>query len=51
MSLEIDNPELTLSRQFEKVNAICEKHDRNASHLISILQEIKPITDIFPKKY
>ena len=41
MSLEIDNPELTLSRQFEKVNAILEKHDRNASHLISILQEIQ----------
>jgi NADH:ubiquinone oxidoreductase subunit E len=41
MSLEMENQELTLSRQFEKVNAILEKHDRNESHLISILQEIQ----------
>ncbi|WP_246465335.1 NADH-quinone oxidoreductase subunit NuoE [Atribacter laminatus] len=37
----MENQELTLSRQFEKVNAILEKHDRNESHLISILQEIQ----------
>ncbi|QPM68370.1 NADP-reducing hydrogenase subunit HndA [Atribacter laminatus] len=39
--MEMENQELTLSRQFEKVNAILEKHDRNESHLISILQEIQ----------
>ncbi len=39
--VEMDNHELTLSRQFEKVNTILEKYNRSASNLISILQEIQ----------
>lgn len=39
--MEMENQELTLSRQFEKVNIILEKYQRDSSHLISILQEIQ----------
>ena len=37
----MEDQELTLRRQFEKVNTILEKYHRSASHLISILQEIQ----------
>ncbi|MEI6158071.1 MAG: NADH-quinone oxidoreductase subunit NuoE [Atribacterota bacterium] len=37
----MENQELTLSRQFQKVNKILEKYEWRASNLISILQEIQ----------